>query len=151
MNEKSSGRQPEKKQADAQNRSLVDVFDAEDTKRISPEALRSHAHKEEKENDIELEERDYRPIRTSRTGRLGCLGGLMYAVFVISISVILACVAWLCACDVLALNKDEASATLYLPREIFSEKEQEVKDSGGKVTGTRKVQDADIDYVADAQ
>ena len=98
----------------------------------------------------ELEPRDFRPIRVSRSGRLGCLGGLMYAVFIISLSVILACVGWLAACDVLALNKEEGSATVYLPDDIFSQEEQEVKNDAGEVTGTKKVRTADIDYVADA-
>ncbi len=56
--------------------------------------------------------RDYLPIRFRRYGRLGIAGGVMYALFVISISVILACFAWMCAVDVLALNKDEVTATV---------------------------------------
>lgn len=134
-----------------QNDSLVDIFDAEDTRRVAP-ASRAPVPDpgEERESEIELEERDYRPIRRSRTGRLGILGGLMYFVFVVSLSVILACIGWMAACDVLALSKPQTSATVYLPREIFGPREQEVKDSDGKVTGKRTVQAADIDYVADA-
>ncbi|MBR1659362.1 MAG: endolytic transglycosylase MltG [Oscillospiraceae bacterium] len=101
------------------------------------------------EEDLGLEERDFRPVRMSRSGRIGCLGGIMYAVFIVSVSVILACVCWLAACDVMALNKDEGTATVYLPEAIFTMEDQEVKDGEGNVTGTRKVRTADIDYVAD--
>ena len=138
--EPQSGRVPEK------NGSLVDVLNAEDSRRAARRAPAVAAAGA----GAATEGRDYRPIRGSRIGKLGLLGGLMYAVFVICISVILACIAWMFACDVLALNKDEVSATVYLPRDIFSETEQEVKDSSGKVTGTRKVDSADMDYVANA-
>lgn len=134
-----------------------DVFrDEEETKRISlepsaaPVRKRLGADDPAKEKEIELEERDFRPVRTSRTGKLGCLGGIMYAVFIVCVSIILACAAWLAACDVLALNKSEATGTIILPKEIFTEREQEVKDSEGNVTGTKTVQSADIDYVATA-
>ena len=56
------------------------------------------------------EMRDYMPIRFRRYGRLGIGGGLLYALFVISVSIVLACFAWLCAADVLALNKEPKSA-----------------------------------------
>ena len=130
-------------------KNLVEVLDAEDTKRITPEMLRATL-RAESAGAAPLEPRDYRPVRRSRVGKLGCLGGLMYAVFVISISVILACVAWMFACDVLALNKEEGSAEVYLPKDIFSMTKQEGKDDDGKVTGTREVETADMDYVADA-
>lgn len=94
--------------------------------------------------------RDYRPIRQSRDGRLGCLGGVMYFVFVVSVSIILACLAWMAATDVLAFNKEERSATITLPESAFREREVEIKDENGKVTGKKKVKVADIDYVAKA-
>ena len=119
---------------------LVDAF-GEETRRYAAAGERT---------PLGSEERDYRPVRRSRTGRLGLLGGLMYAVFVISVSIILACAGWLAACDVLALNKEPDSATVYLPKSIFGEIEQEVKDKEGNVTGTKKVTAADMDYVADA-
>ena len=97
-----------------------------------------------------LEERDFRPIRRSRTGKLGLMGGLMYAVFVTSLAVILACIAWMAACDVLALNKGNITGTVYLPKDIFKTQVQEVLDEKGNVTGTRKVTSVDIDFVADA-
>ncbi|MDO4749743.1 MAG: endolytic transglycosylase MltG [Eubacteriales bacterium] len=104
----------------------------------------------EEEDDFKEEPRDYMPIRTRRDGRLGCLGGLMYAAFIIALSVVLACLAWLAASDVLALNKQDLTATVTLPKSIFTEKEIPVKDDSGKVTDTKLVDSADIDYVARA-
>ncbi len=58
------------------------------------------------------EMRDYLPIRFRRYGRIGLGGGVMYALFVIAVSIVLACFAWMCAVDVLALNKEEATGTV---------------------------------------
>lgn len=94
------------------------------------------------------QERDYLPIRTRRDGRLGCLGGLMYATFMISLSVVLAVFLWMSAADVLALNKTEGEVEVTLPQEIFYDKEVDVKDEEGNVTGTETVKVADIKTVA---
>lgn len=126
---------------------LVDSYELE-AQRLADEAF--WAELPPADPELELEERDYRPIRRSRTGKTGILGGVMYAVFVICVSVILACMAWMAARDVLALNKEPMTATILLPDEIFHEEEREVKDAEGKVTGTRTVRVADIDYVAGA-
>ena len=136
----------------AQDSGLVDVFDGDETRPFRAEDLPAVSEEPETdpEEDYQLEGRDYMPIRFRRNGRSGCLGGIMYATFVICISVILACAGWMAACDVLALNKDMVAAQVTLPKDIFSDKEQDVKDSDGNVTGTRTVKAADIDYVADA-
>jgi len=94
-------------------------------------------------------ERDYHPIRQSRESRSGCLGGLMYFVFVACLSVVLACVAWMAASDMLALNKESFSATVNLPVEIFSSKTVDTLDEQGNKTGTERITSADISYVAD--
>ena len=95
-----------------------------------------------------MTERDYMPIRFRRDSRLGCLGGLMYATFVISLSVILACVAWMAASDVLALNKEERTAEVTVPASVFSEKTVEITDEDGNVTDTETVKSADMDAVS---
>ena len=118
-----------------------------DEKLYDPE---KHDRNQREQEAEEIEERDYRPIRRSRNGKIGCMGGLMYFVFVVSISIILACLGWMAATDVLALNKAEATAEVTLPQEIFTDKEVNVTDSEGKVTGTETVKSADIDYVARA-
>ena len=96
----------------------------------------------------ETEERDFRPIRKSREMRIGCLGGLMYFVFVVSVSVILACVGWMAASDVLALNKPNVEAVITLGEDVFTEKEITVTNDEGN-TSTKTITEADMDYVAD--
>ena len=94
------------------------------------------------------QERRYMPIRTRRDGNLGCLSGLMYAVFILCASVALAVFAWMAASDVLALNKDPGSVEITIPETAFVNKEIDVKDEDGNVTGTRTVRAADIHQVA---
>ncbi len=103
---------------------------------------------EQPEPDPWEEERNYRPIRTRRDGRIGCLGGLMYAVFIISLSIVLAVFMWMAASDVLALNKPTNAVEITLPEEIFSDKRVELKDENGNVTGTKTVSAADIKTVS---
>lgn len=73
-----------------------------------------YASQQQKNPEIP-ENRDYHPVRFRRDGKTGCLGGMMFAVFVISVSVILACLGWMAACDVLALNKEELTAQVTVP------------------------------------
>ena len=100
------------------------------------------------EPEEENEKRDFYPIRFSRNGRTGCLGGLMYATFVICLSIVLACVMWMAASDVLALNKPDSLVEVTLPQEIFHDKTVEVKDEDGNVTGEKTVQAADVDSLS---
>lgn len=101
------------------------------------------------DEDEELTERDFMPIRKRRDGKLGCLGGMMYFVFCVSLSIVLACCAWMAAVDVLALNKEEMTSTITLPEDIFEYREEEVEQSDGTFQ-TETVSYADMDYVAEA-
>ncbi len=94
-------------------------------------------------------ERDYRPIRQSHEYRSGCLGGLMYFVFILCLSVVLACLGWMAASDVLALNKKDFTASVTLPMNIFDSETVVVYDEDGNPEGTKRVTHADIDYLAD--
>ncbi len=96
----------------------------------------------------EPDDDDDAPIRKRRDGQSGCLGGVIYFAFVLSISIILACVGWLAASDVLALNKEPIEATITLEKDAFSDKTVTVEDEDGTKT-TEKVRYADLDYVAD--
>lgn len=96
----------------------------------------------------EASERDFRPVRQSHEYRSGCLGGLMYFVFIMCLSIILACLAWMAASDMLALNKDSFTATVSLPMSIFDSETVDKYDENGKKVGTVRVTHADIDYVA---
>ena len=98
----------------------------------------------------EESERDYRPIRQSHEYRSGCLGGLMYFLFIICLSVVLACLGWMAASDMLALNKKDFSATITLPLNIFETERRAKEVDGKKAIGAERVSRADIDYVADA-
>jgi UPF0755 protein len=90
--------------------------------------------------------RDYLPVRFARHGRSGVGGGILYGLFVISVSIVLACFAWMCASDVLALNKEEKSAVVTI----------EAYEPTGDMPTTTLVNDtettitADIDQVATA-
>ena len=88
------------------------------------------------------------PIRKNRDMRVGCLGGLMYFVFVVSVSIILACLAWMAASDVLALNKVSHAAIVELSDDIFTAETIQVTDNEGN-TVNKTITYADIDAVAD--
>ena len=94
-------------------------------------------------------ERDYRPVRQSHEYRSGCLGGLMYFTFIVCVSVVLACLAWMATSDMLALNKDDYTAVVTLPSSIFTSETVDKFDENGKKTGTKRVTHDDMDYVAD--
>lgn len=96
----------------------------------------------------EQTERDYMPVRQSHEYKSGCLGGIMYFAFVLCISVVLACLAWMAVSDALALNKSGFSAEVTLPSSIFDSETVDTFDEDGNKTGTKRVTHADIDYVA---
>lgn len=97
-----------------------------------------------------MTERDYRPVRQSHESRTGCIGGVMYFVFIVCVSVILACLAWMAASDALALNQENFTAVVNLPSSIFETKTVDELDEDGNVIGTKTVRSADISYVSDA-
>lgn len=92
-------------------------------------------------------DRDEAPIRQRRDGQTGCLGGIIYFAFVLSVSIILACVGWLAASDVLALNKDPVEATVTLEKNAFTE-EQVLVDNEDGTSSQQTVRTVDLDYVA---
>ncbi len=96
----------------------------------------------------EESERDFRPVRQSHEYRSGCLGGAMYFVFIMCVSIILACLAWMAASDMLALNKEKFTATVSLPMTIFESETVDKYDEEGKKVGTSRVTHADTEYVA---
>lgn len=138
-------------------RSLVDIFEEapSDTRKIDKVKIKDDEQDEmlsysdvDAFEDDDFEERDYRPIRFSRTGRTGCLGGIMYAAFIICVSVALACFGWMAACDILALNKGDTKLQVVIPEEIFSEKEIDIFDGEGNKTGTQLIDVADVNEVS---
>ena len=84
----------------------------------------------------------------NNTGKKTRFNGLMYFIFVVSVSVILACLAWAAATDVLALKADNVEATVVLAKDSFEYSEKKEKDEDGKEV-TKKTHTADVGYVAD--
>lgn len=78
--------------------------------------------------------RDDAPVSRGRENNSGCLGGLMYFVFILSISIILACLGWMAASDVFALNKEDLTAQVTIPTEDFKTVEKTVTGSDGTKT-----------------
>jgi len=102
----------------------------------------------ESDTDGQPKKRAVSAVSKRRDKKTGCLGGFMYFVFIVSISVILACLGWMAASDVLALNKEANTVNVTLPEEIFTQKETDVTDADGIVTGTKTINVADIGKVA---
>ena len=94
-----------------------------------------------------------RPVRSAepevprRAGRSGCLGGLIYFAFVVSISIILACVGWMAASDVLALNKEPVTATVTLDKAEFKDVTISYTDAEGNAK-ERSGHQVSVGYVA---
>lgn len=78
----------------------------------------------------------------------GLAGGALYFLFVISVSVILACLAWAAATDVLGFKSSDTVAQITLDKDRFTYQEVEVTDDDGNIK-TKKVHYADMSYVAD--
>ncbi len=85
-----------------------------------------------------------KPKKKRRRRRLGAWGALLYVVLVIGVSVLLACFAWTCATDVLALNKPQTEATITLTPDLFTTSVREGED-GEEVEVTQ----ADVKAVAE--
>lgn len=123
-------------------RASVNAAQAQKSARSSRASVQSAREAAAREWD-----RENAPIRQRRDGQSGCLGGVIYFAFVLSISIILACVGWLAASDVLALNKDPVEATVTLEKDTFTESQETVAEKDGS-TSTKVVRTADLDYVA---
>lgn len=66
-----------------------------------------------------------------RKKRSGLSGAAIYAIFVIGVSALLACIGWVAANDVLALNKQEKTATITITNDdSFGDVAEKLKDEG---------------------
>lgn len=138
----------EKEIADAVSEAVAEEEQGQETKSKKKKKEKKKKQTKQSEPKLSYDKRDYSPIRKSREMRVGCLGGLMYCAFVLSISVILACLAWMGASDVLALNKVSLETVVTLDDDLFTEEIVEYTDDEGNPK-TKKVTYADIDAVAD--
>ena len=111
-------------------------------KRVAPS---SHSRREEEHSSRP-------PQRRRRRRRAGAMGALLYVIFVLGVSALLAGLGWTWANDILALNKEPLTAVVTLPDDIFTQKEITVEvtgEDGKKVKEKQTVKEADMDYVAD--
>jgi UPF0755 protein len=105
-----------------------------------PETAPAEEGPDQTEEEDKYVARNYRAIHIDRRHKTGCLGGLLYFLFVICLSAVLAFVGWIAANDVLALNKPDHVGTVVIPESAFTEK---VDEDGNTY------QSADISVVAD--
>ena len=57
-----------------------------------------------------------KPLRLRREKRTGCVGGILYSVFVICVSLVLASLAWLAASDVLGFGTSDEQVNITVPK-----------------------------------
>lgn len=98
--------------------------------------------------DGEYEDVNERFVKRGQGRRTGCLGGIMFFLFVVCVSVVLAALLWMAAVDVLALGKEPGEVTVTVPKSIFSTEERTITAEDGTET-KKSVTVADIDWVAD--
>ena len=105
-------------QADEQQ---IDIFEPphsdKQEKRSEPE-LDVGSEKFKVKFDIEGAYRDVpedRPLRPRRERRTGCIGGVLYAAFVICVSLVLASLVWMAAVDVLGFGAADEQINITVP------------------------------------
>ena len=96
------------------------VFTEEDMKNLphDPETEQGEEELQIVDDEEGYTARDFHPIRRRRYYRSGIAGGIMYFLFVVCISVVLAAFAWLAADDVLSLNKEYKEAVVYVGEDM---------------------------------
>ena len=67
-----------------------------------------------------------------KENKSGLAGGALYFLFVISVSIILACLAWAAATDVLGFKSSDTVAQITLDKDSFTYKEVEVTEHKNK-------------------
>lgn len=71
--------------------------------------------------DFDREYRDVpddRPIKRKREKKTGCLSGIMFAAFIICVSLLLASLGWMAATDVLGLSDDSSTVEVTIPKDF---------------------------------
>lgn len=94
-----------------------------------------------------IEDDEKQPSSKAVRKKTGIFSGFMYFVFIVSVSIILACVGWMAASDVLALNKEVITAEISLPTDIFTKESRTVEKSDGS-QGTETYYKANMGKVA---
>jgi len=64
---------------------------------------------------------DNRPLRRRRERRTGLVGGLMFAIFILCISLVVASVMWMATIDVLGFASEDENVNVYVPVDFTME------------------------------
>ncbi|MCL2201133.1 MAG: endolytic transglycosylase MltG [Oscillospiraceae bacterium] len=74
-----------------------------------------------------------RPVRVRREKRTGCIGGILYASFIISISLVLAVVLWTGIADVLGFGTIDEQVSITIPQDFEMEDVTELLYGAGLI------------------
>lgn len=84
-----------------------------------------------KERSQEIDRYRESPIRQYRSRKTGCVGAVLYFVFVVCVSVVLAALAWMTISDVLSFGFEDAVVEITVPENFeMDEVIAELKDKG---------------------
>ena len=110
---------------------LVDIDDEEDIRIYDGSSSEKETRRQKKEPELDVGSEEFdvdfdfeeayrdvpedRPLRFRRERRTGCIGGIMYAAFVICISLVLGSLLWMAAVDVLGFSTDDGQVNIIVP------------------------------------
>ncbi|MDR3278690.1 MAG: endolytic transglycosylase MltG [Oscillospiraceae bacterium] len=86
--------------------------------------------------DFDREYRDLpenRPLRQRREKRTGCLGGMLFAAFIICVSLVLAALAWLVVTDVLGFGGSDEVVQITIPKNFDADTVAEILSENGLI------------------
>ena len=127
-----------------ENKKVKEPFWPRKKKLHDPVPVRS-TPKEAPPNPAEEKKKKVRIRR--REQRSGFTGGLMYFLFLASLSVCIAVFTWMAVNDLMSLNKGSFSATITLPASEFTTETITVTDASGDAQ-TKEITHANFDFVA---
>ncbi len=97
--------------------------------------------------DKEYNDEHEKPIQRQRVKRTGCIGGILYFLFIVCVSFVLASIGWMATTDVLGFGDADELVEITLEKSIFSDKQVEETDESGNTT-MKTVKSADIAELA---
>mgnify|MGYP002869254529 CR=1 FL=1 len=121
---------------------------------FSDRKFRREQRKKEKKFEVDFDFDEKYPdvnekiIKQGSVKRTGLVSGILYFIFIVCISVVLAALGWMWATDVLGLFGTDEQITVTVPREIIETKTRTVTDEEGNET-EKSYTVADVDYVAE--
>ena len=86
--------------------------------------------------DFEAEYKDVpeeRPMRQRREKRTGCIGGILFSVFVICVSLLLASMAWLAATDILGFGNSNEEVNVTVPENFTIDEISDILHENGLI------------------